>query len=182
MRAQDVVRLTALAAIWGGSFIFLRVLSPVLGPVLTATSRVLIAGVALIAYFRIAGVAADLRTQGRHYVVIGLVNSAVPFLLFAFAALHLPASYSVIMNASTPLFAALLSALFLAERLSPAKIGGLVSGAAGVALVSRAGPVEADAMFFVSIAAALTFMPAPGCSTLEMMRPTASAIVVNTSK
>lgn len=155
MRSQDLVRLALLAAIWGGSFIFLRVLSPVLGPVLTATSRVLIAGVALIAYFRIAGVAADLRAQGRHYIVIGLVNSALPFLLFAFAALHLPASYSVILNASTPLFAALLSALLLAERLSPAKIAGLVAGAAGVTLVSRAGPVVPDAMFGVSIAACL---------------------------
>ncbi len=155
MRAQDIVRLTLLAAIWGGSFIFLRVLSPVLGPVLTATSRVLIAGAALVLYFRVTGVPAELRTQGRHYVVIGLVNSALPFLLFAFAALHLPASYSVILNASTPLFAALLSALFLAERLSGAKIAGLVAGAAGVALVARAGPVEPDAMFFASIAACL---------------------------
>ena len=83
--------------------------------------------------------------QWRHYVVIGVVNSAIPFLLFSFAALHLPASYSVILNSATPLFAALLSALFLAERLTPVKIAGLVAGAAGVALVSRAGPVVPDA-------------------------------------
>ena len=96
-----------------------------------------------------------MRGQGRHYVVIGVVNSALPFVLFAFAALHLPASYSVIMNASTPLFAALLSALFLGERLSPPKIAGLLAGAAGVALVSGAGPVVPDAMFGLSIAACL---------------------------
>jgi drug/metabolite transporter (DMT)-like permease len=175
MRAQDVVRLTALAAIWGGSFIFLRVLSPVLGPVVTAASRVLIAGIALVVYFRVAGVASELRGQGRHYVVIGLVNSALPFLLFSFAALHLPASYSVILNASTPLFAALLSALFLAERLSPAKSGGLVSGAAGVALVSRAGPVEPDAMFFVSIAACLGAALCYAASSVYMKKYAARA-------
>jgi drug/metabolite transporter (DMT)-like permease len=175
MSGQDLARLMALAAIWGGSFIFLRVLSPVLGPVVTATSRVLIAGVALIAYFRVAGVAADLRGQGRHYIVIGLVNSALPFLLFAFAALHLPASYSVIMNASTPLFAALLSALFLAERLSPAKIAGLVAGAAGVTLVSRAGPVVPDAMFGVSIAACLGAALCYAASSVYMKKYAAAA-------
>jgi len=133
----------------------MRVLAPVLGPVLTATSRVLIAGVALVLWFRVTGLRADLRGQGRHYLVIGVVNSAIPFVLFSFAALHLPASYSAILNSATPMFAALLSAVFLAERLTPVKVAGLVSGAAGVALVSRAGPVEPDAMFGLSIAACL---------------------------
>ena len=92
MRGEDLIRLTALAAIWGGSFIFMRVLAPALGPVLTATTRVLIGGVALIGYFRLTGFDADVRIQWRHYVVIGVVNSAIPFLLFSYAALHLPAS------------------------------------------------------------------------------------------
>jgi drug/metabolite transporter (DMT)-like permease len=155
MRGEDVARLTGLAAIWGSSFIFMRVLAPVLGPVLTATTRVLIAGVALVAYFRVTGFDANLRGQGRHYVVIGVVNSAIPFLLFSFAALHLPASYSAILNSATPLFAALLSAIFLAERLTPFKIAGLIAGAAGVALVSKAGPVIPDRMFGAAIAACL---------------------------
>ena len=175
MRPEDVVRLVALAAIWGGSFIFLRVLSPVLGPAVTAASRVLIASIALIAYFRVAGVPANLRAQGRHYVVIGLFNSALPFLLFAFAALHLPASYSVIMNASTPLFAALLSALFLGERLSVAKIAGLASGAGGVALVSGAGPVVPDAMFGLSIAACLCAAVCYAASSVYMKKYAAGA-------
>ncbi len=175
MRSEDIARLVALAAIWGGSFIFLRVLSPVLGPVVTAASRVLIASIALIAYFRVAGVAADLRAQGRHYVVIGLVNSALPFVLFAFAALHLPASYSVIMNASTPLFAALLSALFLGERLSPPKIAGLFAGGAGVALVSGAGPVVPDAMFGLSIAACLGAALCYAASSVYMKKYAAGA-------
>jgi drug/metabolite transporter (DMT)-like permease len=155
MRGEDAARLAVLAAIWGGSFIFLRVLAPVLGPVLTATSRVLIAGLALIAYFRATGFDANLRGQGRHYVVIGIVNSAIPFLLFSFAALHIPASYSVILNSATPLFAALLSAVFLAERLTPFNVAGLVAGAGGVALVSKAGPVVPDAMFGAAIASCL---------------------------
>jgi drug/metabolite transporter (DMT)-like permease len=170
MRGEDLARLTALAAIWGGSFIFLRVLAPVLGPVLTATTRVLIAGIALIAYFRVIGFDADVRGQWRHYVVIGVVNSAIPFLLFSFAALHLPASYSVILNSATPLFAALLSAVFLDERLTPVKSAGLFAGAAGVALVSNAGPVVPDAMFGVAIAACLGAAFCYGAASVYMKK------------
>jgi drug/metabolite transporter (DMT)-like permease len=155
VRSVDTGRLVALAAIWGSSFIFIRVLAPTLGPVLTATSRVLIAGVALVAYFQVTGYDAEVRRYWRQYLVMGVVNSAIPFLLFAFAALHLPASYLVILNSASPLFSALLSAIFLDDRLNAAKFAGLLAGAAGVALVSKAGPVDPDAMFGWAVAASL---------------------------
>jgi len=155
MRPADVGRLVALAAIWGASFVFIRTLAPVLGPLLTAASRVLIAGVALVLYLRATGFDAGMRANWRHYLVIGVVNSAVPFVLYAFAGLHIPASYSVIMNSITPLFAALLSVAYLAERMTARKIAGLAAGAAGVALVSEAGPVVPDAMFVWAILACL---------------------------
>lgn len=155
MRPADGARLIALAAIWGASFVFIRTLAPVLGPLLTAASRVLIAGAALVVYLRATGFDANVRMHWRHYVVIGTVNSAVPFVLYAFAGLHLPASYSVIMNAMTPIFAALLSVAFLADRLTPRKVAGLIAGTGGVALVSKAGPVVPDAMFAWSILACL---------------------------
>ena len=144
MRQSDVARLVALSAIWGGSFIFIRVLAPVLGPVLTVTTRVLIAGAVLIAYCRLIGLDAELSRHWRQYVVIGIANSTVPFMLYAFAALYLPASYSVILNAMTPLFTALLAVPLLGERLTAAKVAGLCAGVAGVALVSGAGPVVPD--------------------------------------
>lgn len=155
MKPADIVRLVVLAAIWGGSFIFMRTLAPVLGPVLTATSRVTIAGVALVAYFRVTGFDAEVRRQWRHYLVIGVLNSAVPFLLFSFAAVHIPASYSAILNTATPLFAALLSALWLDERLTVVRVCGLAAGVAGVALVTGAGPVAADETFAMAVAACL---------------------------
>ena len=175
MRGEDAARLTLLAAIWGGSFIYMRVLAPVLGPVITATARVSIAGIALIAWFRVTGFDADLRGQWRHFVVIGVLNSAIPFVLFSFAALHIPASYSVILNSATPLFAALLSALFLADRLTLAKVGGLVAGAAGVALVSKAGPVVPDALFGASIAACLGAALLYAASSVYMKKYAAGA-------
>ena len=155
MRGEDIARLVALAAIWGASFIFLRALAPVLGPVATAAWRVTIAGAALVAWLRVAGVDAELRRHWRAFLVIGIVNSALPFLLFAFAAVHLPASYSVILNTATPLFAAVLSAVWLDERLTALRVAGLAAGAAGVALVTGAGPVAPDAMFGWAVAACL---------------------------
>jgi len=155
VRRSDVARLIALAAIWGGSFIFIRVLAPALGTVLTVESRVVIAGIVLVLYCRGIGFDAELSRYWRQYLVIGVVNSTIPFMLYAFAALHIPASYSVILNATTPLFTALLAVPWLGERLTAAKIAGLVAGAGGVVLVSRAGPVVPDLWFVVAVAACL---------------------------
>jgi drug/metabolite transporter (DMT)-like permease len=155
VRRSDATRLVALSAIWGASFIFIRVLAPVLGPVLTVTTRVLIGGAVLIVYCRVIGFDAGLSRHWRHYFVIGIVNSTLPFMLFAFAALRLPASYSVILNAMTPLFTALLAVPLLGERLTAAKIAGLVAAVAGVALVSGAGPVVPDLWFAIAVAACL---------------------------
>ena len=155
MRTQDIARLLALAAIWGASFIFIRVLAPVLGPVLTATTRVLIAGAALVLYCRATGFDMQLPRYWRQFLLIGIVNSALPFVLFAFAALYIPASYSVILNCATPLFGVLLAVRFLDERLTATKLAGLLAGAFGVALVSKAGPVEPDLGFAAAVAACL---------------------------
>jgi drug/metabolite transporter (DMT)-like permease len=155
VRGQDAARLALLAAIWGASFIFMRTLAPVLGPALTAFSRVTIAGLALVLYFRAAGFDAGLSRHWRAFAVIGVVSSALPFLLFSFAALHLPASYSAILNSATPLFAVLLSALWLGEPLTLARVAGLAAGMIGVGLVTGAGPAQPDAQFGLAVAAAL---------------------------
>ena len=155
MRAADIARLLALSIIWSASFVFVRVLAPVLGPVWVATSRMLLAGAALAAVFIVVRRHLDVRRHWRAYVFVGVLNSSLPFLLFAYAALTLPASYLVILNAALPLFGAIASAIWLGEPLDAPKVGGLVTGAAGVALVSRAGPVAPDAPFLLAVAASL---------------------------
>lgn len=155
MRPADLARLTALAIIWSLSFVFVRVLVPVMGPMWTATLRVLIAGAALVAWFAVTHLDADVRRHWRAYLFIGALNSALPFALFAYAALYLPASYLVILNASAPMFAAVVAAIWLGDRLTALKVAGLALGAAGVALVSRAGPIAPDATFAVAVAASL---------------------------
>ena len=156
MKASDIFRLIILAAIWGGSFIFMRVLAPVLGPVITADLRVLIAGLALILYFRVIGFDLEWKTNWKHYLIIGVINSGIPFLLYAFAALHIPASYSVILNSTSPMFGVIFSAIWLSEGLTIKKIFGLMLGIIGVSFVTKVGSVATDVFFFLSIAACLT--------------------------
>lgn len=137
MKAADYARLVLLGAIWGASFIFQRVVAPVLGPVVTAESRVLLAGLALAIWFRLTGFDPQWRAHWKVYAVVGVNNSALPFLLYAFASMHAPASLLALLNSTAPIFGALFGALWLAERFTWRRALGLAAGAAGVALVSR---------------------------------------------
>lgn len=140
MRASDIFRLVLLAAIWGGSFVFLRVVAPALGPIVTADLRVLIAWAALTIYLRAVGIEVHWRRFWTQYLVIGAFNAALPFFLFAFAALYIPASYSAILNATSPFFGALFAGLWLGEKITVLKVLGFVFGVAGVGFVTRAAP------------------------------------------
>ncbi len=126
-----------LAAIWGASFLFMRIVAPALGPIATADLRMLIAGVALVAWLRLTGYDPQWRRWGLHYVRVGIINTGVPFALYAFAALHISAGEMAVLNATSPMWGAMLSAAFLGERLSARRIAGLLLGVAGVALIAR---------------------------------------------
>ena len=155
MRAVDIIRLIVLAAIWGSSFLFMRVLAPVLGPVVTADARVLIAGLALIGMFAITGPKLHWKKYWRQYAFMGTVNSALPFLLFCLAALHIPASYSAILNATSPLFGMVLSAFFLSVRPTAGNVLGGVLGMIGVAMIAGMGSIAMTPAVLLSILACL---------------------------
>jgi drug/metabolite transporter (DMT)-like permease len=156
MRGADYVRLFVLAAIWGGSFIFMRVLAPVLGPIPTAALRVLLGGGMLLLWFRVRRFDPQWRVHRRHYMIIGAVNSSIPFSLFAFAALHVPAGYSAILNSTAPMFGALFAALWLAEPLTTRKLAGLALGFCGVIVVAWRGAGALTPMVLLSALACLT--------------------------
>lgn len=156
MSQKNWLKLILLAAIWGSSFIFMRMLSPLLGPTLTTTLRILIAGIVMHVGFRIFHINSEWRRWWPHYLVIGLMNAAIPFFLFAYAAHFLPAGYSAIINASTPLFGALFATLWLKEILSMRKLASLLLGIAGVAVLSYRGHTATEtANFQLAIGACL---------------------------
>lgn len=155
MKTTDYARLVLLAAIWGASFIFMRVAAPVLGPVVTADARVLIAGIALALWFHATGFDPQWRRHWKGYAVIGMVNSGIPFLCYSFAALHIPASLSAILNSSAPMFGAVAGALWLGERITARKALGLAAGVGGVALIAQPGQFDAAGAFGWAVAACL---------------------------
>jgi drug/metabolite transporter (DMT)-like permease len=135
MNAASVARLLILSAIWGGSFIFMRIAVPALGPVVLMELRVLLAALFLagVAHFLKSRLAAS--THWRHYLILGFFNSALPFLLFGYAALTLPASLMAILNATAPIWSTFIGVLWLRHRLTPKAALGLGLGVAGVALL-----------------------------------------------
>lgn len=156
MRTSDWLRLLLLSAIWGGSFIFMRLLSPTLGPAWTAEGRVLIGGALLVVWLAVAGLHFDWRAHGRHYLLLGLSNTALPFLLYAWAALHLPAGTQSVLNATAPLFGCLFAALWLGEPLRARRIGGFLLGIAGVTAMARGSVPQFDLPGLLSVLACLT--------------------------
>jgi len=142
VNGADYARLLLLAALWGGAFVFLRIAAPVLGPAWTAECRVLLGGLALLAWFRLSGFDPELRRHARFYLLIGAVSIAAPFALYSYAAMHAPASLLSIVNATAPIFGLAWSALFRDERVTLRKAAGLVLGIVGVALIVR--PPDGD--------------------------------------
>ncbi len=132
MRPRDVAELIALAALWGGSFLFMRVAVPAFGPIALAFLRVFGAALMLVPLLAARGELAACRRHWRSIAIVGLVNSALPFLCFAYAALTINAGVSAIFNSATPLFAAIVAWLWLGDRMTPLRVAGLAIGFAGV--------------------------------------------------
>lgn len=142
MRSADIIRLLILAAIWGAAFLFMRIVAPVLGALWTAEVRVALAGIAMLALMAATRRPMRFKENWRQYLIVGTFNSAVPFALFSYAALTLPAGYSAILNATSPLWGALVGAAVLGERLTARKLAGLGAGIVGVAFLVRLGPAQ----------------------------------------
>ncbi|MCV2361177.1 DMT family transporter [Paucibacter sp. TC2R-5] len=132
MKTFDIAELTLLAAIWGASFLFMRLGAHEFGPVAMAAMRVAGASLMLLPLLAARQGLAQLGREWRPLAVIGLLNSALPFALFSFAALSISAGLSSIVNATTPLWGALLAWVWLGQRLSGLRILGLGLGFAGV--------------------------------------------------
>ncbi len=125
-----------LAAIWGASFLFMRLSTVEFGPLPTAALRVGIASLFLLPLLLWRGQGATLRRHWKPVFAVGLLNSGIPFACFAFALHYITTGLSSILNATVPLFGALVAWLWLGDRLNASRVLGLVIGFAGVALLA----------------------------------------------
>ena len=135
MTPASLARLLLLSASWGASFLFIRIGAPALGPVPLMEARVLLAALFLAAVARLLRREMSWRARWRHYLIIGLFNSALPFLLFGYAALTLSAAMLSILNATSPLWGALITAAWQRAPLGGRTLAGLALGVGGVGLL-----------------------------------------------
>lgn len=183
MKPAVLLRLVALAAIWGASFLFFRLAVPSLGVAWFAELRVSIAAAAMLAFAHFAASRLEVRRHWRAYLLMGLLNSAVPWSLYAYAGLHLSAGTMAILNATTPFFAMVCAAIWLGERVTARRLAGLALGVIGVALVVGLGPVSQTRNALLGAAACVgaTLCYAVSTTWLKKIGSTAPPIALATA-
>ncbi|NEX63775.1 DMT family transporter [Noviherbaspirillum galbum] len=155
MSNANLFRLLVLSAIWGTSFMLMRIASPVLGPMLTTLGRAGLGAIALYLFARARGVDFQLRRNAKTYLVIGLFNTAIPFVLFAWSALYIPSSYMATMNSLAPVFTGVFGYLMLKEKLTAVRLGAFILGMVGVAVLVGVGPTAVTTQTVLGVLAAM---------------------------
>jgi drug/metabolite transporter (DMT)-like permease len=129
MRTRDLTDMLLLGGIWGGAFVLLRIASPEFGAVPLAAVRIFVAVLTLLFFLRERSL---LRAQPLRLLLLGLMASAIPFTLYAYAMLSITSGLAALLNATTPMFGALIAWLWLGERLSVLRVAGIVVAFVGV--------------------------------------------------
>jgi drug/metabolite transporter (DMT)-like permease len=155
MRPRDFAGLALLGALWGGSFLFIRVAVPALGPFLLVELRVGLAATALLLYALAAGRVPKIRSRWRSFLILGFLNAAVPFSLISAAEIHLTASLAAILNSSTVMFTAMVAAIWMGDVLTARKLVGIVLGIVGVTVLVGWDPIPLNGVVLLSVAAML---------------------------
>lgn len=171
VKSRHFAQLFALSALWGASFLFIRIAAPVFGPLVLAEVRVLLASGVLLLALRAARLRIE-RGWWREMALLGLLSVALPFVLFAWAGLHLPAGYSALLNTTAVLFGALFSAWLGEDTITWRKLTGCAAGFLGVALVVQLGPVALSPTIVLAALACVGGAASYGLCTPLMKRAT----------
>lgn len=133
---RDYAELVLLSAIWGMSFLFLRIAAPALGPVFLVEMRVASALLVMIPLLLVMGKRQELIDNWKMVCIIGVTNMAVPFCFFSFAALNASAGLLSILNGTVPFFTALIGFFVFSHRLAFLSIAGMAVGFIGVVVLA----------------------------------------------
>lgn len=157
MDMKDWTRLIALSVLWGGSFLFVEIALEALPPLSVVWARVTLGAVLVALMLRAGGVALPRGAEvWRALAVMGFLNNAVPFSLFAIAQGEISGSLAAILNATTPLFGVVVAHLAGVERITGLRMAGLAAGVLGVAVMTGGGTGALPAML-ACLAAALSY-------------------------
>lgn len=172
VKTRHFAQLVALSALWGASFMFIRMAAPVMGPWVLAAGRVGLAALTLVLLMSVLRHAWPWK-EWRMLAVMALLSVAAPFMLYAWAGLYLPAGYSALLNTTAVLFGTLSSAWFKEDTLTARKLLGCLIGFIGVGLIVRLGPVPLDGTTLVAALACVCAAACYGLATPVMKRATA---------
>jgi len=151
------LELVVLGAIWGASFLFMRVAARDFGAVPLVEVRLALGSLVLLPFLWRAR-AQFPRSLWPKLALIGAINSAVPFILFAWAAQRAPAGIGAIANAMTVLFTALVGFLFFGEKIGTRRATALIAGFAGVVVLASAKVAGASVGWAVIAGATAAFL------------------------
>lgn len=151
MKPKDFAGLILLGALWGGSFLFIRVAVPALGPFLLVDLRVGLAVAALFLYALATSRVPKIRYHWRSFLTLGFLNAAVPFSLISAAEIHLTASLAAILNSTTVMFTAVVAAVWMGEALTARKVVGII----GVTVLVGWDPISVNGIVLLSMVAML---------------------------
>ncbi|HCZ9102389.1 TPA: EamA family transporter [Klebsiella michiganensis] len=160
MRIADYIRLILLAAIWGASFLFMRIASPEFGAINTAFLRVFFGFSGLAVILFVLKSSYSFEGKFKSSLILGVINSGLPFFMYCLAARWLPAGYSAVLNATTPLMGALIGFAFFSEKLTARKWGGVVLGLVGIMVITTIGESQSTNETLAGVIACLV---ATGC-------------------
>ncbi len=132
---RDISELIFLSAVWGSSFLFLRLTSPVFGPIFLIEMRVLSGLAVLLPLVLFLGKLAEFQKHWKMIATVSLMNMAIPFCFFAFSAVYIGAGLLSIINATVPIFSACVAYVVYKERLSRSSLLGLLIGFLGVVVL-----------------------------------------------
>lgn len=136
MSRRDVIDFVLLAAIWGASFLFMRVAVPEFGPFALIGLRSGIAALCLLPLVLLREGKTQMLSHVRELTVVGIVNAVIPFTLLAYAATSLTAGFTALINATTPLWAAVVGLFWLNAKLSRLQWAGLALGVVGMVVLT----------------------------------------------
>lgn len=160
MRIADYIRLILLAAIWGASFLFMRIASPEFGAINTAFLRVFFGFSGLAVILFVLKASYNFEGKFKSSLFLGVINSGLPFFMYCLAARWLPAGYSAVLNATTPLMGALIGFAFFREKLTARKWTGVVLGLVGIMVITTIGESQSTNKTLAGVIACLV---ATGC-------------------
>ena len=155
MGTRDLGALLLLSALWGASFIYIRVAVPALGPFVLVELRVGLAAVVLALCAALVGRLPKLRRRWRQFVLLGAVNVAIPFSLISTAEINLTASLAAILNSTTVMFTAVLAAVWMGDALTARKLVGVALGIVGVTVLVGWDPITMNWTVALSVGAML---------------------------